>query len=148
MSSLAALQQRLFELHGMSPSTDRDAQIAVLFSDLHWLMQSPSSPVPAPTDTMSFPVATPAPTPIYSNVLSRLVPDTFASAPVLPREEPPLPSPSSTVPPIDLTLKPSPKESAPMLPVPPNPASPSTVLTLSSPVNGVPLYFPSKFWFF
>ena len=32
----------------MSPSADRDAQIAVLFSNLHRLMQPPSSPVPAP----------------------------------------------------------------------------------------------------
>jgi len=39
MSSLSALQQRLFELHGMSSSTDRDAQIAVLFSDIQQLMQ-------------------------------------------------------------------------------------------------------------
>ena len=43
-------------------------------------MQPPSSPVPAPTDTMSFPVETPAPTLIYSNVLSQLVPATFAPA--------------------------------------------------------------------
>ena len=47
MSSLIVLQQRLFELHGISPSADRDAQIAVLFSDLHRLMQPLLSPVPA-----------------------------------------------------------------------------------------------------
>ena len=117
MSSLAALQQRLFELHGMSPSADRDAQIAVLFSNLHRLMQPPSPPAPAPADTMSSSVEAPAPTPIYSNVLSRLVPATFAPALALPKEEPPLPSPS-------------------------------TVLTLLSPVNGAPLYFPSEFWVF
>ena len=70
MSSLAVLQQRLFELHRMSPSADRDAQIAVLFSDLHRLMQPPSSLIPAPVATMFFPVEAPAPIPIYSNVLS------------------------------------------------------------------------------
>jgi len=148
MSSLLALQQHLFELHGMSPSADRDAQIAVLFSDLHQLMQLPSSPVPASTDTVSFPVEAPAPTPIYSNILSQLVPATFAPVPVSSGEEPLLASPSSTVTPIDLALKPGPEESTPILPVLPSPASPSTVLTLSSPVNGAPLYFPSNFWFF
>ena len=132
----------------MSPSADRDAQIAVLFSDLHRLMQLPSSPVPAPAATMSFPVEAPAPIPIYSNVLSRLVPASFAPAPVLPREGPPLSSPSSTVTPIDLALMPGPEESAPILPVLPSPISPSTVITLSSPVNGAFLYFSSNFLFF
>ena len=80
--------------------------------------------------------------------LSKQSRDVLLHALVLPREEPPLPSPSSTVAPIDLALKPSPEESAPILPVLPNLASLSTVLTLSSPVNGAPLYFPSKFWVF
>ena len=148
MSFLSALQQCLFELHGMCPSADRDAQIAILFSDLHRLMQPPSSPVPAPTDTMSFPVEASAPTPIYSNILSWLVPATFAPAPVLPREEPLSSSPSSTVAPIDLALKPGPEESAPILPVLPSSTSPLTILTLSSPINGASLYFPSNIWFF
>ena len=145
MSSLAALQQCLFELHRMSPSADRDTQIAVLFSDLYRLMQPPSSSVPA---TMSFPVEAPAPTPIYSNVLSRLVPASFPPAPVLPRAEPPLSSSSFTVTPIDLILMPGPEESASILPVLPSPTSPLTVLTLLSPVNGAFLYFSSNFLFF
>ena len=148
MSSLAALQQRLFELHGMSPSADRDAQIAILFSDLYQLMQPPSSPVPAPAATMSFPVEAPAPTPIYSNVLSQLVPASFPPAPVSSRAGPPLSSPSSTVTPIDLALMPGPEELAPILPVLPSPTSPLTVLTLSSSVNGAFLDFSSNFLFF
>ena len=148
MSSLAALQQCLFELHGMSPSPDRDAQIAVLFSDLHRLMQLPSSPVPALAATMSFPVEALVPTPIYSNVLFRLVPASFPPAPVLPRAGPPLSSPSSTVAPIGLALMPGPEESAPILPALPSSTSPSTVLTLLSPVNSAFLYFSSNFLFF
>jgi len=104
MSSLIILQQRLFELHGMSHSADRDAQIAVLFSDLHQLMQPLSSPVPAP---------------------------------VLPRKEPLLSFPSSTIASIDLALMPSSEEPAPILPVLPSPTHPSAVLTPSSPVNGI-----------
>jgi len=56
MSSLSALQQHLFKLHGMSPSADRDAQIAILFSDIQQLIQSPSSTVPAPAAIISIPV--------------------------------------------------------------------------------------------
>jgi len=115
MSSLIVLQQRLFELHGMSLSADRDAQIAILFSDLHWLMQLPSSPVPAL---------------------------------VLPREEPPLFFPSSTIAPIDLALMPGPEEPAPILPVLPSPTHLSAVLTLSSPVNGAFFFFFFFFFFF
>ena len=148
MSSLAALQQHLFELHGMSSSADRDAQIAVLFSNLHWLMQLPSSPIPAPAATMSFSVEAPAPTPIYSNVLSRLVPASFPPAPMSPKVGPPLSSSSSTVAPIDRVLMLGPEESAPILPVLPSPTSPSTALILSSPVNGAFLYFSSNFLFF
>jgi len=47
MSSLSALQQHLFELHGMSPSADQDAQIAVLFSDIQQFMQLSSTTISA-----------------------------------------------------------------------------------------------------
>ena len=132
----------------MSPSADKDAQIAVLFSDLHQLMQPPLSPVPAPAATMSFPVEAPAPTPIYSNVFSRLVLASFPPAPISPRAGPLLSFSSSTVVPIDLALMPGPEEPAPILPVLPSPTPPSTVLTLSSSVNGAFLDFSSNFLVF
>jgi len=76
------------------------------------------------------------------------LPSSPVPAPMLPREEPPLSSPSSTTAPIDLALMPGPKEPAPILLVLPSPTHPSAVLTPSSPINSAFLYFPSNFQFF
>jgi len=79
-------------------------------------MQSPSSSVPASAVTISAPVETSAPTPIYSNVLSHTVLTNSAPAPVLTRAESLLSSYSSTITPIELALISGPKESALALP--------------------------------
>ena len=81
----------------MSPSADRDAQIAVLFSDIQQLMQPPSTTVSASAATISVPVETLAPTPIYSNVLSHTVLANPTPPLVLPRVESSLSSHSSTI---------------------------------------------------
>jgi len=60
MPSLSALQQHLFEIHGMSLFADRDALIVILFSDIQQLMQLSSSSIPASAVTISAPVETPA----------------------------------------------------------------------------------------
>ena len=102
MFSLFALQQCLFELHGMSPSANRDAQIAILFSDIQQLMQPFSTTVSASTATISVPIETSASLPIYSNVLSYTVLANLASLPVLSKVESPLFSYSSTITPWSL----------------------------------------------
>jgi len=83
-------------------------------------MQLPSSTVPASAVTISTPVETPAPTPIYSNVLSHTV-LANSTSPVLPRKRSFLSSYSSTIAPMKLALIPGPEESALVLPVPPSP---------------------------
>jgi len=83
MSSLIVLQQRLFELHGISPSADRDAQIAVLFSDLHRLMQPPLSPVPALVLPRKEPLLSSSSSTIAPIDLA-LMPSPEALAPILP----------------------------------------------------------------
>ena len=84
-------------------------------------MQLLSSTVSASATTISVPVETPAPTPIYSNVLSHTILANPASSLVLPREKSPLSSHSSTIVPIKLVLIPGPEESAPVLSIPPSP---------------------------
>jgi len=123
MSSLSALQQHLFELHGMSLSADRDTQIAVLFSDIQQLMQLLSSSISAPVETS-------APTPIYSNVLSHTVVTNSTLPPVLPRAESLLSSYSSTITPTKLALIPDLEELAPALPILPVLFSPQWLLLL------------------
>ena len=83
MSSLIVLQQRLFELHGISPSADRDAQIAVLFSDLHRLMQPLLSPVPALVLPRKEPLLSSSSSTIAPIDLA-LMPSPEAPAPILP----------------------------------------------------------------
>jgi len=121
MPSLSALQQHLFEIHGMSLSADRDALIAILFSDIQQLIQLSSSFIPTSAVTISAPVETPALTLIYSNVLSYTVLANPTSPPVLPRKGFPLSSYSSTIIPMELALIPGPEESALVLHVPPSP---------------------------
>ena len=143
MSSLSALQQCLFELHGMSPSADRDTQITVLFSDIQQLMQLPSATISASTATISISVETPAPPPIYSNVLSHTVLANPAPLPVLPRAESLLSSYSSTITPMELVLIPGPEELALALPVSPSPIHPPVAPAILSPVHGIFSYFYS-----
>jgi len=104
----------------MSPSADRDVQIAVLFSNIQYLIQLLSATISASAVTIFAPVETSAPTPIYSNVLSHTVLANSASLPVLPRAESSLSSHSSTIATMELALIPSPEESAPALPVSPS----------------------------
>jgi len=130
MSSLSALQQCLFELHGMSPSADRDAQIAVLFSNIQWLMQLPSATIFVSAVTTSASVEASALTPIYSNVLSHTVLANPAPSPVLPRAESPLSSYSSTITLMELALIPGPEKLAPALPI-----SPSSIYLLEAPAT-------------
>jgi len=133
MSSLSALQQHLFELHGMSLSADRDTQIAVLFSDIQQLMQLLSSSISASAVTISAPVETSAPTPIYSNVLSHTVVANSTLPPVLPKAESLLSSYSSTITPTKLALIPDLEELAPALPILPVLFSPQWLLLLLVP---------------
>ena len=141
MSFLSALQQRLFELHGMSPSADQDAQITVLFSDIQWLMQLPSATISASAATTSVPVETPASTSIYSNVPSHTVLANPAPPLVLPRTESSLSFHSSTVAPMELALISGPEESTPALPISLSPIhSPVAPATLNL-VYGIFSYF-------
>jgi len=143
MSSLSALQQCLFELHGISPFADRDAQIAVLFFDIQQLMQSPFATVSAFTVTISAFVETPSPTPIYSNVLSHTVLANPIPSPVLTRVESPLSSYSFAITPMELALIPGPEESALALPVSPSPIHPPVAPAMLGPVHGMFSYFYS-----
>ena len=127
----------------MSPSADRDAQIAVLFSNIQRLMQPSSATVSVSAATTSVPVETPAPMSIYSNILSHTVLANPASPPVLPRAEFPLSSPSSTITPMELALVPGPEESAPVLPVPSSPIQPPVAPATLSPIYGTFSYFYS-----
>jgi len=143
MFSLSALQQCLFELHGMSSSANCDTQIAVLFSDIQQLMQLFSTTISVSTTTTSVPVETPAPTPIYSNVLSHTVVANLVFPPVLPRAESLLSSHSSTIASIKLTLIPGPEESASALPVLPSPIQPPVAPATLSPIYSTFPYFYS-----
>ena len=107
----------------MSLSADRDTQIAVLFSDIQQLMQLLSSSISAPVETS-------APTPIYSNVLSHTVVTNSTLPPVLPRAESLLSSYSSTITPTKLALIPDLEELAPALPILPVLFSPQWLLLL------------------
>jgi len=87
-------------------------------------MQLPSATVFASAVTTSVSVEAPAPTPIYSNVLSHTVLANPTPPPVLPRAESPLSSHFSTITSIELALIPIPEKSALALPIFPSPIHP------------------------
>jgi len=104
-------------------------------------MQLPSFSILASAVTISAPIETSAPTPIYSNVLSHTVLANPVPPLVLPRAESPLSFHSSTITTIELALIPGPEESALALPVSPSPIYPPVAPATLSPVYGTFSYF-------
>ena len=104
-------------------------------------MQLPSSFIPASAVTISAPVETSVPTPIYSNVLSHTIVANPTPPPVLPRVEFPLSFHSFTITLTELALIPDPEELAPALSVPSSPIQHPVAPATLSPIHGTFSYF-------